>query len=51
MWHVKLNRPVAYEWAPHMPKIPIPKTHQIQHEVSRVTETIPLSTAPIPPAT
>ena len=28
MWQMKLNRPVAYHWAPHKPKIPIPQAHR-----------------------
>jgi len=37
MWHVKLNRPVAYERAPHKPKMLIPQAHRIQDEFSCIT--------------
>ena len=43
MWQVKLNRPVAYQWAPHMPEIPIPSAHRIQPELYRVTKTLSFS--------
>ena len=29
MWQMKLNRPVAYQWALHEPKIPIPQAHRV----------------------
>ena len=43
MWQVKLNRPGAYEWAPHMLEIPIPSAHRIQPELYRVTKTLSFS--------
>ena len=43
MWQVKLNRPVAYQWAPHMPEIPIPNAHRIKPELYRVTKTLSFS--------
>ena len=43
MWQMKLNSPVAYQWAPHMPEIPIPSAHRIQPELHRVTKTLSFS--------
>ena len=33
MWKMKLNRPVAYQWAPHKPKIPIPQAHRVDDKL------------------
>ena len=40
MRQMKLNRPVAYQWAPHKPEILIPQAHRVEAELRGVPQAL-----------
>ena len=40
MWQMKLNSPVAYQWAPHTPEIPIPQAHRVDGKLRGVPKSV-----------